>query len=86
MPYPALRLSPTMSKTGCAAYNTGDSHKPRINRKDRIISPEIVLRAEQLTKQVTSPEGTLTILDAVDLEVRDGESVAVVGVSGAGKS
>ena len=45
-----------------------------------------MLRAEQLTKQVTSPEGTLTILDAVDLEVRDGESVAVVGVSGAGKS
>jgi putative ABC transport system ATP-binding protein len=45
-----------------------------------------VLAASQLTKQVTSPEGPLTILDRVDLEVAAGESVAVVGVSGAGKS
>jgi len=39
-----------------------------------------------LRKQVSSPEGTLTILDDVDLAVRAGESVAVVGASGAGKS
>lgn len=45
-----------------------------------------VLKAQQLTKQVTSPEGLLTILDRVDLEVSQGESVAIVGVSGAGKS
>ncbi len=52
----------------------------------RMNSPNTVLKAEQLTKQVTSPEGALTILDHVDLAVRQGESVAVVGVSGAGKS
>jgi putative ABC transport system ATP-binding protein len=45
-----------------------------------------VLKAEQLTKKVTSPEGQLTILDRVSLAVGQGESVAVVGVSGAGKS
>jgi putative ABC transport system ATP-binding protein len=49
-------------------------------------SQAAMLSAHQLTKQVTSPEGQLTILDAVDLEIRPGESVAVVGVSGAGKS
>jgi len=45
-----------------------------------------VLEAKSLRKQVSSPEGTLTILDGVDLAVRAGESVAVVGASGAGKS
>ena len=40
----------------------------------------------ELGKQVSSPEGTLAILADVTLEVRRGESVAVVGASGAGKS
>ena len=48
--------------------------------------PDIILKADGLTKQVTSPEGALTILDDVDLEVRRGESLAIVGASGAGKS
>jgi putative ABC transport system ATP-binding protein len=39
-----------------------------------------------LSKQVSSPEGPLTILDHVDLEIRGGESVALVGPSGAGKT
>ena len=46
----------------------------------------IVLRTEGLGKQVSSPEGPLTILDDVDLEIRTGESVALVGPSGAGKT
>jgi putative ABC transport system ATP-binding protein len=45
-----------------------------------------VLRAERLSKKVTSPEGWLTILDRVDLQVRQGETVAIAGPSGAGKS
>lgn len=53
---------------------------------ERIESPNIVLQARQLSKQVTSPEGLLTILDRVDLVVSEGQSIAVVGVSGAGKS
>jgi putative ABC transport system ATP-binding protein len=45
-----------------------------------------VLKAENLSKQVSSPEGALTIVDDVSLEIRTGESVAVSGPSGAGKS
>jgi putative ABC transport system ATP-binding protein len=45
-----------------------------------------VLEARNLHKQVTSPEGMLTILDDVSLALAAGETVAVVGASGAGKS
>ena len=45
-----------------------------------------VLKAENLSKEVSSPEGALTIVDSVSLEIARGESVAVAGPSGAGKS
>lgn len=48
--------------------------------------PDFVLEAHGLVKEVSSPEGVLTILDDVTLGVGAGETVAVVGVSGAGKS
>ena len=47
---------------------------------------DLLLRAESLTKKVTSPEGELTILDSVSFGVGRGESAAIVGPSGAGKS
>src|SRR5476651_720849 len=45
-----------------------------------------VLKTDHLTKKVNSPEGPLTIVQDVSLDITAGESVAVVGASGAGKS
>jgi putative ABC transport system ATP-binding protein len=57
-----------------------DSNKREINIRMK------VLEAHELGKQVSSPEGPLTILSGVSFAISAGESVAVVGPSGAGKS
>jgi len=50
------------------------------------MNSESVLRTENVGKQVSSPEGPLTILADINLNIAPGESVAIVGASGAGKS
>jgi putative ABC transport system ATP-binding protein len=47
---------------------------------------DIVLEARNLTKQVSSPEGPLTIVRDISLRVAAGETIAIAGASGAGKS
>ena len=54
--------------------------------RNELVSKDVVLEAIQVSKQVSSPEGTLTILSGVSFRIVAGESVAVVGPSGAGKS
>jgi putative ABC transport system ATP-binding protein len=48
--------------------------------------PTTVLSANQLEKQVSSSDGSLTILHDICFEIAEGESVAITGASGSGKS
>jgi putative ABC transport system ATP-binding protein len=64
---------------------TATSHIPMPSAQAQI-TRESVLKTDHLTKQVSSPEGPLTIVQDVSLDIAAGESVAVVGPSGAGKS
>jgi len=47
---------------------------------------DMVLEARSLSKQVSSPDGPLTIVREVSFAVSPGESIAIAGPSGAGKS
>ena len=47
---------------------------------------DVVLLAERVSKTYPSAEGTLTVLNGVSLQVRQGETFAVVGPSGSGKT
>ena len=49
-------------------------------------SSNTIVQAEQLGKQVTSPEGPLVILQDINFTLIKGKSLAIVGVSGSGKS
>jgi len=46
----------------------------------------VVLNGDGIAKRVSGPEGSLTILHALDIQVKSGETVAIVGPSGSGKS
>jgi putative ABC transport system ATP-binding protein len=45
-----------------------------------------VIRASDLSKEFTAPEGRLSILSGLNLTVEPGDAVAVLGESGSGKS
>jgi putative ABC transport system ATP-binding protein len=51
-----------------------------------MMTRDIVLSAENLTKQVSSPEGPLTIVRDINFSIDSRSTVAIVGPSGAGKS
>ncbi|GEM76422.1 ABC transporter ATP-binding protein [Vibrio sagamiensis] len=50
------------------------------------VSNELIIKATEVSKQVSTNQGQLTILDCINLEIQRGEKVAIVGSSGAGKS
>lgn len=64
----------------------GRATSNKAKTKERLVTKDIVLEARDLSKEVSSPEGTLTIVQQVSFQVHAGESAAIVGASGAGKS
>ena len=46
----------------------------------------LILKAHDIAKIVHGPDGDLTILQSTSLEIRAGDSVAIVGPSGSGKT
>jgi putative ABC transport system ATP-binding protein len=69
----------------CVAAAAPEHAKKRLSISTPI-DRKTVLKAAELTRKVSSPEGTLTIVNDVSLEIFAGETVALVGASGAGKS
>ena len=56
-------------------------------RKDSLRDPKLALiGVRDLNKTVTTQAGPLCILDSIDLDIKPGDSVAILGASGSGKS
>ncbi|QYK10604.1 ABC transporter ATP-binding protein [Shewanella mangrovisoli] len=51
-----------------------------------VVSKNSAINVVNLEKSVTTQEGSLTILKCINLDVKQGESVAILGPSGSGKS
>ena len=47
---------------------------------------EVMVKAVDLCKVVSTSEGQLTILEGINIEIKKSESVAIVGASGSGKT
>ena len=91
-PYPALKLSPRTTMvlvdvSIVSAEFTGtitDSKMAEFTKRQ--IVKELILEVKNITKEVNSPEGALTIVKDVNLSIESGELVSLVGPSGSGKT
>ncbi len=50
------------------------------------IMPQVIISAQQLTQKIELPHQTLTIFENLNLDILEGEQVAITGRSGSGKS
>jgi putative ABC transport system ATP-binding protein len=55
-------------------------------RQSQLQSTQSMVRAAGLSKSVPTEEGKLDILKTVNLDIKAGETIAIVGASGSGKS
>ena len=58
----------------------------KIKIRDKIILNSQIVICRHISKAVQSTEGPISILDNVNLEVNEAETIAVVGQSGSGKT
>ena len=68
-----------MNKVAASAY-------PESATGQKGLKNEVVLEARGLTKRFTEGRLDVTVLQGVDLQIRAGETAAIVGASGSGKS
>jgi len=61
-----------------------DSKKAEITKRQKL--KDLILEVKNITKEVNSPEGALTIVKDVNLSIEPGELVSLVGPSGSGKT
>ena len=54
--------------------------------KEQNVNPNITLSAQSLTKHFPQGDHDVEVLHGIDLQLREGEIVAIIGPSGAGKS
>mgnify|MGYP000232776294 FL=1 len=91
-PYPALKLSPKTTivlEAELILFEefTGTITVSKIAKiTQRQTLKDLILEVKNITKEVNSPEGVLTIVRDVNLSIEPGELVSLVGPSGSGKT
>ena len=91
-PYPALKLSPKTTivlvvESILFEEFTGIISVSKIAKiTKRQTLKDLILEVKNITKEVNSPEGVLTIVRDVNLSIEPGELVSLVGPSGSGKT